>query len=216
MVRRKDSKQKMRRKPKTLSTEVVVPLTRAQVAQRRNGSFEPWMCEVAKDMCGKLGARLIDLAEHFGVCPATIDNWIRNRPEFERAVKYGRMECMIKVSGALFHSSIGYSHPAVHIMPNTVKEYDVNGNVTQSHTEPLLVPYIKHYPPNAQAAIKYLTILGRELGWSEITKVNMDVNHSGDINIHKIAELSMENLSEEAKALLYEVNLKQLNDVQVN
>jgi len=43
----------------------------------------------------------------------------------------------------------------------------------------------------------------------------MDVNHSGDINIHKVEELSMEDLSEEVKALLFDINLKQLSDVQL-
>ena len=44
----------------------------------------------------------------------------------------------------------------------------------------------------------------------------MDVNHKGDINIHQVNELSMEDLSDEVKALLFEVNLKQLADVQSN
>ena len=181
----------------------------------RKGAYEPWMADEAKDLCGKLGARITDLAIHFNVCPATIDYWISKRHDFARAVKQGRTECMLKMAQSLFHRGMGYSHPDVHIMSQTVKEYDENGRLVSSRTEPLLIPITKHYPPDTQAAIKYLSILGRELGWAEITNVNMDVNHSGDINIHRVEELSMEDLSEEVKALLFEVNLKQLSDVQL-
>jgi hypothetical protein len=210
MVRRKDLNVKMRRtKTKYTPTEVVNHPV-------HKGVYQPWMADDARDLCGKLGARIDDLAEYFNVCPATIDNWIRKKPDFERAVKKGRLECCLKMAGSLFQRGMGYSHPDTHIMTQTIKEYDENGKLTSSRTEPLIIPITKHYPPDTQAAIKYLSILARELGWSEIHKVNMDVNHSGDINIHKVEELSMEDLSEEVKALLFETNLKQLNDVQNN
>jgi len=182
----------------------------------RKGSYQPWMADDAQELCGKLGARIIDLAEYFNVCPATIDYWITHRPDFERAVKKGRLECTLKVSQALYHRATGYSHPDVHILTNRVKVYDEKGNVIEEHTEPLMVNIIKHYPPDPTSAIKYLTIMARDQGWSEITRVNMDINHSGDVNIHQVSELSMEDLSEEARALLFEVNLKQLQDVQSN
>lgn len=211
MVRRKALNIKMKRaKPRLTPTEEVT-----RHGPGRRGAFHEWMCEEAKDMCGKFGARIDDLATHFDVCPATIDYWIKNKHNFSRAVKQGRSECVLKMSRALFHRGIGYSHPAIHFMMQTIKEYDENGNVTRSITQPLEVPYIKHYPPDTPAAIKYLSILGRENGWAEITKVNMDVNHSGDINIHKVEELSMESLSEEVRALLFEINLKQLSDAQL-
>ena len=218
MVRRKDHKQKMKRTaPKITPTEEVQPgRGRGSAGPGRKGAYEPWMADDAQELCGKLGARIIDLAEYFNVSPATIDYWIQKRSDFARAVKKGRLECMLKMSKALFHRGMGYSHPDVHIMNQTIKEYDEQGKLTSSRTEPLIIPITKHYPPDTQAAIKYLSILGRELGWSEITKVNMDVNHSGDINIHKVEELSMEDLSDEVKALLFETNLKQLQDVQIN
>ncbi len=194
--------------PKILPTETVE-------RRGRKGAYQPWMADDAQELCGKLGARIIDLAEYFNVSPATIDYWITKRPDFERAVKKGRLECMLKMSKALFHRGMGYSHPDVHISQQTIKEYDENGKLVSSQTKPLMTPIMKHYPPDTPAAIKYLSILGRELGWSEVSKVNMDVNHSGDINIHKVEELSMEDLSEEVKALLFEINLKQLSDVQL-
>ena len=209
-MKRRSPNVKMKRRPPITSTEVV------KHGPGRRGAFQPWMCEVAKNMVGKLGARINDLAEHFGVCSATIDYWIKNRPEFEQAVKYGRMECMLKVSGSLYQRAIGYSHPDIHIMSQTVKEYDEDGKVVRSYTQPLITDIIKHYPPDTPAAIKYLSILAREFGWAEVTNVNMDVKHSGDINIHKIEELSLENIPEEIKSFLFELNMKQLSDVQSN
>jgi hypothetical protein len=100
-------------------------------------------------------------------------------------------------------------------MSQTVKKYDEKGKVVSSKTEPLLIPIIKHYPPDTAAAVKYLSILAREQGWSEIHQVNMDVNHRGDINIHKIEELSMDDLSDEVKKLLFDLNLKQLSNAQL-
>ena len=185
MVRAKHKKQtgKIKRKPKVLVPEVVTD-RRGIKRDRPNGSFQPWMCETAKEMVGKLGARIIDLAEMFEVSSATIDYWIKNREDFRIAVRFGRAECKLQVAQALFHRAIGFSHPDTHIISNRVKVYDKDGNVIEEHTEALMVPIIKHYAPDTAAAIKYLSILAREQGWSEITKVNMDVNHSGDINIH--------------------------------
>lgn len=209
-MKRRPPNVKMKRRTPVFPTEVVLGRTRT------NGSFQPWMCEVAKNMVGKLGARNNDLADHFNVSHATIDNWIKNRPEFEQAVKYGRMECLIKASNSLLHRGVGFSHPDVHIMTQTIKEYDENGKLKSSRTEPLIIPITKHYPPDTMALRLYLSNIGREYGWSDAAQVNMDVKHSGDINIHKIEELSMDDLSEELQALLFEVHLKQLSDVQSN
>jgi len=181
----------------------------------RKGHYQPWMADTAKEMVGKLGARISDLAVMFNVCEGTIDYWIRHREDFESAVKQGRTECMLQVAQGLFKKATGFTHPDTHILTNRVKVFDEHGNVAEEHTEALMIPIVKYYPPDTPAAIKYLSILGRELGWSEVHNVSMDVNHSGDINIHKVEELSMEDLSEEVKALLFDINLKQLSDVQL-
>jgi hypothetical protein len=212
MVRKKPKRKVKRAQSKVLTPEIV---KRGPGSPGRKGVFEEWMCEEAKDLCGKLGARIDDLALHFGVVPATIDYWIKNYHSFSRAVKQGRTECTLKVAQALFNRAVGYSHPDTHIMSQTVKKYDEKGKVVSSKTEPLLIPIIKHYPPDTAAAVKYLSILAREQGWSEIHQVNMDVNHRGDINIHKIEELSMDDLSDEVKKLLFDLNLKQLSNAQL-
>jgi len=215
MTRTKPVKRKkMKRAAKSKPPRNVVNTTRSN--GKIYGSYQPWMVHVAAEMVGKFGARLCDLATTFEVAECTVDGWIKNKPAFANAVKKARLESMTRVAQSMYEKAIGYSHPDTHIISNRVKDYDEDGNLVCERTEALLVPIIKHYPPDAYAGNKLLTILARAQGWAEVS--NMNVNHqlSGDINIHKVEELSMDNLSEEIKAMLFEVNLKQLSDVQLS
>ncbi len=189
-----------------------------EVVKKRKvyGSYQPWMKHVASEMVGKLGARTCDLATVFEVGESTIDHWLKNRPDFANAVHKGRLKAMTKVAQSLYEKAIGYSHPDTHIIPNRVKEYDEEGNLVRETTEALLIPIIKHYPPDAYAANKLLTVLARAQGWADVSNMNVNHMHSGDINIHKVEELSMENLSDEVKNLLFDINMKQLSDAQNN
>lgn len=183
-------------------TTVVVEVIQDPLQTRRYGSYQPWMVQEAQELVGKLGARNVDLAEFFGVCEATIDNWIAGKREFNIAVRKGRLEAKLKVSQALYHRAIGYSHPDVHIS-------NYKGDIT-------VTDITKHYPPDAYAAHKYLTIMAREMGWADISNMNVNHNHSGEITHRKIEELSMEDLPEEVKNFIFDLNLKQLSDAQNN
>ena len=55
------------------------------------------------------------------------------------------------VRRSLYKRANGYSHEAVKIITNKVKNTDKEGNVTEE-TKAMYVPYTKHYPPDAQAA----------------------------------------------------------------
>lgn len=200
MVRAKKHKKPIRsRIPKTVP--VIVPALPEKKRAGRKGYFQEWMIQDAQELIGKLGARNIDLAEYFEVDPSTIDYWIKNKPEFCRAVKRGRLEAALKVSQALYQRAIGCSHPDVHIS-------NYKGEITVTNI-------VKHYPPDAYAAHKYLSIIFREV-WADVNRLNIDHNYSGDINIHKIEELSMEDLSDEVKNFLFSLNMKQLSDAQNN
>ena len=179
----------------------------------RIGYYKPMFVDKAEELVGKLGAGNKELALAFNVSLGTIEYWMRTKDDFRLAVLSGRVNKGLKVSQALYQRAVGYSHPAVHIMPNRVREFDEDGNVIKEYTEALLIPIIKHYPPDTQAAIRILSILHREV-WAE----NINVNHNvqGNINIKKVEELSMDNLNEEQKELLFSINLKQLSDGQNN
>lgn len=195
------------------------PMRRTRLPLRKKpgpkSRLQSWMLKEVEELVGKLGARNKDLAEYFHVAESTIDYWIKNNPDFERAVRRGRLEACLKVSQALFHKATGYSHPDTVVLSNRVKEYDDEGKVISERTEPLLVPLVKHYPPDAYAAFKYLTIMFRDV-WMDESKLSIQHNINADINIKKIEELSLDNLSDEVKDFLFQLNLKQLNGAQSN
>ncbi len=96
----------------------------------RTGYFEPWMVKDAQELVGKLGARNVDLADYFEVDPSTIDYWIKNKPEFKRAVRKGRIEAALKVSKALYQTAVGFHVPEEKIFMN-IERY---GNMSAAST----------------------------------------------------------------------------------
>lgn len=181
----------------------------------RRGYYEDWMADKASELMGKLGATQKDLAEFFNVNIGTIEYWIRTKSQFKAAVKQARLQKTLKVSQALYHRAVGYSHPDVHIMANRVKDYDEEGRLIQERTEPLLIPITKHYPPDTTAAIKMLSILKRDV-WAEQTQFQHQHNIQGEVNINNVQELSMDDLTTEMKEMLFQLNLKQLSEPQSN
>jgi len=163
------------------------------------GKYQPHMAEEAQELVGKLGARQCDLAEYFEVDESTVDNWMRIHPDFKRAVKRGRLEAGLKMAQALFQKGLGYSHPDVHITSH-------QGNIQ-------VTPIMKHYPPDTQAAVKYLSIIFREY-WAET--MNVDHTIRGTITHKKVEELSLDNIPDEVKQLLFDIHLQQLSDAQSN
>lgn len=116
-----------------------------------------------------LGLRNKDLATAFGVDVQTIDSWISQKPRFAERVRAGRQEADAKVAKAWYHRAIGYSHEDTVILTNRITEYDDNGKPIRSYNEPLIVPTIKHYPPDGYSAQKWLSIRQRDR-WAEIQK----------------------------------------------
>ncbi len=130
-----------------------------------------------------LGATDDQIAELMDVNIHTINYWKRTKPEFRRMLDKGRRQANARVSRALYEVAIGYSHPDIHIMANRVKVYDKDGNVIEEHTEPLIIPIIKYYKPDAFAALKILAIKERVL-WADIQKTELTSNIN--LNIKKI------------------------------
>lgn len=178
-------------------------------------TFSKEQLEDAENLVGMYGARNKELALYFDVAENTIDYWLKNYPDFERAVKRGRVHIGLKVAKALVAKAIGYSHPDVHILTNIVKTYDDEGKVIESHTEPLLVPIMKHYPPDAYAANKYLAIMFREM-WSESAELNINHKHSGEITHRAIQDIDMKELSTEEQDFIFNLNRKQLKQIGEN
>ena len=89
-----------------------------------------------------LGAIDSELADFFNVCEATINNWKNDYPEFLESIKRGKQLADANVANRLYNRALGYSH-----------EED---KIFNDQGSPLIVPTVKHYPPDTTAAIFWL------------------------------------------------------------
>ena len=107
----------------------------------RPTGYKPEYADQAKKLC-LLGATDKDLADFFGVCEATINNWKHDYPEFLESLKQAKAEADSRVERSLFERACGYEHPEDHIA--------VSGGT------PVITPTVKHYPPDTTACIFWL------------------------------------------------------------
>jgi len=114
--------------------------------------------EQAYKLC-LLGATDKDMADFFGVCEATINNWKNEYPAFLESLKRGKIKADAEVAKSLYHRALGYEHPEDKI-------FCTNGDVTTVET-------IKHYPPDTAAAFIWLK---NRAGWRD----KQEVMHSFD------------------------------------
>ncbi len=89
-----------------------------------------------------LGATDVEIADFFEVDERTVNRWKVAHKEFCQALKEGKMAADARVASRLYERAMGYEHPEDKIFNN-------NGS-------PLVVPTVKHYPPDTTAAIFWL------------------------------------------------------------
>jgi hypothetical protein len=89
-----------------------------------------------------LGAKDTQLATFFDVAESTIHKWKKDFPEFSESLKKGKAIADSQVANSLFKRALGYKH-------EEDKIFNANG-------EALVVPTIKHYPPDPTSAIFWL------------------------------------------------------------
>jgi len=99
--------------------------------------------EVAKQLV-LLGATEEEMATAFGVSARTITTWEQKHPKFRQAILDGRTVADAQVGQRLFERATGYEHEEDKIF------YDSKTG------EPVVVPTVKHYPPDTTAAIFWL------------------------------------------------------------
>jgi hypothetical protein len=97
--------------------------------------------EMARQSC-MAGATNQTLAERFGVCRRTIDNWIASVPEFRDAVLAGREKADQAVVAALFARAIGFQQ-------KTKKTFLYRGEGVQ-------VDHVIDHPPDTHACMFWL------------------------------------------------------------
>jgi hypothetical protein len=148
----------------------------------RETVYKEEYANIAYNMC-LLGATDKELANCFDVSEQTINVWKQKHEEFKLALKRGKLEADAVIASKLYHRAKGYEHPEDKIF---------NDNGT-----PLVVPTIKHYPPDTTAAIFWLKNRQPDK-WrdkSEVESKNTNTNIDIDYSI-----LPPEALEEIAKA----------------
>lgn len=130
------------------------------------------MDRLAKDLC-LLGATDQDLAKHFEVSLATINNWKKKHISFRSAIKAGKFVADAQVAGALFQRAKGYS----------CEETDIR----VIDKKVVLTTYIRHYPPDTAAAIYILNNRQKEL-W----RSHQVFEHAGKIATDQLTDAQLE------------------------
>ena len=83
-----------------------------------------------------------EMAAFFDVHRSTWYQWMIDFPKFSDALKEWKAGADERVERSLYERAMGYSHPEDKILNNG--------------GEPLIVPTMKHYPPDTSAAIFWL------------------------------------------------------------
>ena len=107
----------------------------------RPSSYKEEYVEQAEKL-SKLGLTDKEMAEFFGVTERTFNTWKTKHPEFLQSLKKGKTLADANVVESLYFRACGYSHEAVKIM--------------QYEGQPVVEPYIEHYPPDTTACLAWL------------------------------------------------------------
>jgi len=82
------------------------------------------------------------MASFFGVSEVTFNAWKKENPGFLKSLKEGKGYADANVASRLYQRAMGYEHP--------------EDKIFNDDGTPLIVPTIKHYPPDTTAAIFWL------------------------------------------------------------
>lgn len=107
----------------------------------RPSAYREEYAEQARKLC-LLGATDKEMAEFFGVSEQTLNTWKKQHTDFLESIKQGKAQADADVADRLYQRAMGYEHAEDKI-------FNANG-------QPLVVPTVKHYPPEPAAAIFWL------------------------------------------------------------
>ena len=128
--------------------------------------FREEYCEQARKLC-LLGYTDEELADFFGVCTSTIDNWKNEYPDFMGSITAGKDPADGNVVNALYNRALGAT---------TTEGYKevIEGVVVEEKTT------TKEYPPDT-AACKLWLMNRQSKRWKE--KHDVELNGKIEINI---------------------------------
>lgn len=138
----------------------------------RKTLWQDEMAGLAKNLC-LLGATDSDLAKHFEVSIATINNWKKKHITFRMALKEGKFVADAQVAGSLFQRAIGW----------VCEETDIR----VIDKKVVVTKYTKHYPPDTTAAMYILNNRNKEL-W----RTHQVFEHGGQISTDQLTDAQLE------------------------
>ena len=138
------------------------------MAGGRPSKYKPEFAEQAYKLC-LLGATDAKIADFFEVNEDTVNKWKKDYPEFSESLKRGKDDADAVIAQSLFHRAKGYSHPEDKI-------FNDDGNA-------MVVPTIKHYPPDTTACIFWLKNRQRDK-WRDRTETELTGKDGGDLTIN--------------------------------
>lgn len=144
----------------------------------RPTDYKDEYCEQAKKLC-LLGATDKQLADFFSVTEQTVNNWKNDHPEFFESLKEGKQLADAKVAESLYNRARGYEH-------TEDKVFNDNGT-------PMVVPTIKHYPPDSTACIFWLKNRDPEK-WRDKTHLDHNINETPKLEISVNSKEDADNL----------------------
>lgn len=153
----------------------------------------------------KLGATQRELAEFFEVDITTLEGWVRRYPEFKAAVKAGGVIADMKVAQSLYKRAIGYE-----FIEEEFSAIEVNGQPVPMDKMRRVKRTKKKLPPDVKAQTQWLKVRRKDL-WAVSSE--MVHKHTGKVShLHQqIQDIPVEELSEDAKTILFEIGQKQLS-----
>lgn len=135
----------------------------------RPSKYQPEVAEQAYKLC-MLGATDKEMADFFGVAESTLNLWKKEHKEFSESLKRGKVLADANVANRLYQRAMGYEHPEDKI-------FNDNG-------EPLIIPTVKHYPPDSVAAIFWLKNRRKDQ-WRDKQDVDLKVTEMPEIIIKR-------------------------------
>ena len=142
--------------------EFAMALKRGHKSGRHSHGTYNETVPIAAEFMARIGMIDKDMAVQLGISVSTFHKWKQDFPEFAEALKRGKEEPNEKVVSALYQRAIGYAHAEDKIM--------------HYMGEPIIIPTIKHYPPDTSACIFWLCNRLREQ-WQQKNEI---LNTFGD------------------------------------
>lgn len=120
------------------------------------------------------GLTIAEIGAAMGVSRATVNRWLKEYPEFEKAVNEGRDVSDAKVERSLYQRAVGYTYKEKKV----IVVMDKDGNQLPARIETVE----KHVPPDTTAQIYWLKNRKRDR-WKDRWDVEVDTDKEIVFNI---------------------------------